>query len=101
MADEQKEEWLTIDVLGLSKVLADEKWKEDTKTIPETVLYDLTTIKDPVTGSVEIVKEIASEWASKYFLLVDQFKELCLTFQKPTGYDDKSSSSQTRSEGTG
>lgn len=95
------DETAEIYVDRLAKVLADEKWKEDTKTIPETELYNLSTIKDPVTGSVEIVKEIASEWASKYWGLVDVYKLLILEFSKTKQDDDKSSSSQTRSEGTG
>ena len=95
------DETAEIYVDRLAKVLADEKCKEDTKTIPETELYNLSTIKDPVTGSVEIVKEIASEWASKYWGLVDVYKLLILEFSKTKQDDDKSSSSQTRSEGTG
>ena len=95
------DETAEIYVDRLAKVLADEKWKEDTKTIPETELNNMSTIKDPVTGSVEIVKEIASEWASKYWGLVDVYKLLILEFSKTKQDDDKSSSSQTRSEGTG
>ena len=97
--DEKRYE--SVDIEGLAQALAKKTWEDDTHSVPEDVLYNLSTIKDSHTGQVEIVKEIASEWASKYWLLVDVYKLLILEFSKTKQDDDKSSSSQTRSEGTG
>ena len=94
MADEQKEEWLTIDVEALSRCLAKDQWKREVEDkLPEDEIYHLNTIRDPVTRQIEIVKEITSHWSGHFWALVSQFKELCLTFQKPTGYDDKETGS--------
>jgi len=101
MADE-KQEWIEVDVEALSRCLAKDQWKREVEDkVPETELYNLSTIRDPVTGQVEIIKEISDHFAGNFWALVDQYRELCLSFQKPTGYDDKSSKSQTGPEGIG
>ena len=92
--NEQKEEWCEVNVQKLSEVLAKRDWDVDTKTIPETELYNLSTIRDPVTGTVEIVKEVSEHWSSNFWALVEFYKLLILDHSK-LRYDDKSESTKT------
>ena len=92
--DEQKIEWTEIDCDGLAKLLANRDWEVEVKSVPEDEVYHLCSVKDPVTGEVELIKDIRSHWSSRYWLLVDTYKLLILDFQRHS-YDDKSKSTKT------
>ena len=97
-----KEEWIEVNVQKLAQCLANEKWEEDTKGIPDIEKYNLGTVVDPHTGQTEIVKEVSDHWSSQYWLLTEQYKLLILQFTKPVvAYDNPTTEAADRPKGTG
>lgn len=65
-----------IDVEGLSVCLAEDAWKEDTKQVHLDDLYEVSVIIDPITGKLEVVKEVRAFWAMEFFNLKQVYEEL-------------------------
>jgi hypothetical protein len=82
MAIEQEKRYEEIDVEALSRSLAEDNWKQDTKNIYTDDLYNLSTIVDPVTHEVQIVKEVRGHWSTLYWNLVENYQEFIRKFRK-------------------
>ena len=83
MAEEQqkKEQWSEVECEGLAVCLAENDWKIQTKNVHSDDLWEMSTIVDPVTHEVELVKEVRPFWAGtfwglkeSYDILIEQFK---------------------------
>lgn len=90
-----------VNVEKLAECLAKNDWEKITELQSDTNLYNLITVVDPVTGQVEIVREVNDHWTSQYWLLVEQYRELIKSFSKLQYDEDPSSKSADRSPGTG
>ena len=81
-------EWIEVNVQSLAECLAEDDWKETTKSIAENDLYHyVTSQKDE---QVSIVREVKEHWSSQFWLLVEQYRCLILQFTKnPAEHDNK------------
>ena len=73
-----KKEYFEIDVDGLSTVLAEDAWKQETKNTIDDDLYD--TIVD---NCGEIRKVVKDFWASEFFNLKEVYLHLITYYKKP------------------
>jgi len=67
-----------IDVDGLSTVLAEETWKQETANTTDEDLYDIVA-----DSSGEVKKEVKGFWASEFFNLKEAYLYLIAQYKKP------------------
>jgi hypothetical protein len=84
MAEEQQknERWEVVDVEGLSRTMAEHDWKERTNNVHTDDLWIMNALQDPVTGDVEIIKEIRPFWAGEYWGLKEAYDIIIEQFIK-------------------
>ena len=82
MAKKQQKTYEMVDTTGLVNALAENEWKIECRTLHTDDLYELSTIVDPVTNKVEIVKEVRGKWAGLFWDLQSALRELVNGFVK-------------------
>lgn len=80
MDDKNNEKYEYIDVEGLSNCLSEDAWKEETRNVDQSDLYEL--VFDEEEGSMIMKKQITPKWATLFFNLKEQFTELINSFRK-------------------
>jgi hypothetical protein len=76
-----KKEYKTIDVEGLAIALAEAAWKEDTKNVHVSDLYDIESYID-ANGQMKVKKEVRPYWANNFFSIKDNYFMLICQFAK-------------------
>ena len=71
-----------IDVDGLAETLAKADWQEQTLIVPSYDLYEMSTVVDPVTHEVKLIKEVRGKWSGLLFDLKSAYIELIDKFSK-------------------
>lgn len=73
-----KKEYSLIDVDGLSTVLAEDTWKQETKNTTDEDLYDMV-----VDDCGEVRKVVKGFWTSEFFNLKEAYLHLIAHYKKP------------------
>jgi hypothetical protein len=76
-----KTEYKTIDVEGLATALAEAAWKEDTKNVHVSDLYDIESYVD-IDGQIRVKKEVKPYWANNFFDIKENYFMLICQFIK-------------------
>jgi len=90
---------MEIDVQGLSQLLAKDAWETETRLKPDEDLYNINSVRDPITGELTVVKEVNDHWSSQYWGLVEQYRLLIVQHAKPTEDGNQAQTTADRPEG--
>ena len=76
-----KKQYELIDVENLANCLAEEAWKQDTKNVHVSDLYDIESYINPH-GQLKIKKEVNPYWANNFFSIKENYFMLICQFIK-------------------